>query len=117
MLVFGFEADHLAEWLKELVSRVDNELKVEFFDDICLFLKDLRNRVLPSTARNKLLRLRNLISLLKLSCNVHCSHTNELQLIERHILDSEVLVDQRSNGEDGLREHLVLVVEFADPVQ
>ena len=117
VLIFGLEADDLAEWLEELVGRVDDQLEVELFDDVRFLLKDLSDGVLASTARNQLFGLWHLIGLLKLGRNVERSHSDQLQFIERDIFDSEVLVDQRSNGEDSLWEHLVLVVELTEPIQ
>lgn len=38
MLILGLEADDLTEWFKKFVSRVDDELKVEVFDDARLHL-------------------------------------------------------------------------------
>ena len=117
VLVLGLEADHLAERLEELVGGVDDQLEVELSDDVRFFLEDLRDGVLPSAAGDQLLGLWNLIGLLELGSDVQRSHSYQLQLVERHILDREVLVDQRGDGEDSLGEHLVLVVELAEPVQ
>lgn len=116
MLVLGLEADDLAERLKEFVGGVDDELKVEVLDDVRLHLKDLCSGELVGAAGHQLLDLRHLIGLFELGSDVEGSHADQLQLTKRHFLRSQVLVNQRNNREERFREHLVFVVQLAEPV-
>lgn len=63
-----------------------------------------------------MLDLRHLVGLFELGSDVQGSHADQLQFRERHFLGSQVLVDQRNNREESLREHLVFVVQLAEPI-
>ena len=78
MLIFGLKSNDFSKRLKELVGRVDDQLKVEFLQNISLLLLYLGCRVLISTAENKLLHLRHLVGLLEFGSNVQGSYSNEL---------------------------------------
>lgn len=60
--------------------------------------------------------LGHLVGLFELGSDVEGSHTDQLQFSEGHFLGSQVLVDQRNNREECLREHLVFVVQLAEPI-
>lgn len=116
MLVLRLETDHPAERFEELIRGIDNEFKVELSDDICFFFGDLGGRILVGAAGHQLLDLRNLVSFLKLSSNVESSHSHQLQFTQRHFFHGQVLVNDGSDREQRLREHLVFVMQFTEPV-
>mgnify|MGYP006897285789 CR=1 FL=1 len=69
MTIFKFKPDYFRIGFKELIGRVDNQLEIEFFDDISLFLENLCCSILMGTTRNKLLDGGYLVSFFKLSSN------------------------------------------------